>query len=137
MTEYLPPAMNPTSQTETLKQIQAAWEAAQGQVVDLRAQVEHMANLAQAKVAQNMADRELDRAFRDLGEAVWAQVSKGKLQLPSVFVTVMKSLEAVTRKIQEQNASINDLLAEGNEIALRLKKTAAVKSAVASREKKR
>ena len=125
------------SQTETLKQIQAAWEAALGQVADLRAQVEHMANLAQAKVAQNMVERDLDRAFRDLGEAVWAQVSKGKLQLPSVFVTVLKSLEAVTRKIQEQNASINDLLAEGTEIAARLKKTAAAKSAVASKEKKR
>ncbi len=129
--------MNPNPQTETLKQIQAAFEAAQGQVSDLRAQVEHMASLAQAKVAQNMVERDLDRAFRDLGEAVWAQVSKGKLQLPSVFVAVLKSLEAVTRKIQEQNASINDLLAEGNEIALRLKKSAATKSAVASREKKR
>ena len=129
--------MNPNPQTETLKQIQAAWEAAQGQVSDLRAQVEHMANLAQAKVSQNLVERDLDRAFRDLGEAVWAQVSKGKLQLPPVFGAVMKSLDAVTRKIQEQNASINDLLAEGNEIATRLKKSAATKSAVASREKKR
>lgn len=127
--------MNPNPPTETLKQIQAAWEAAQGQVTDLRAQVEHMANLAQAKVAQNTVERDLDRAFRDLGEAVWAQVSKGKLQLPSVFSSVMKSLEVVTQKIQEQNASINDLLAEGNEIAARLKKSAAAK--VASRDKKR
>src|SRR3954464_14779644 len=129
--------MTPNPQTETLKQIQAAWEAAQGQVADLRAQVEHMANLAQAKVAQNTYERDLDRAFRDLGEAVWAQISKGKLQLPPAMTAVMKSLEAVTRKIQEQNASINDLLAEGNEIALRLKKTAAAKNAVASRDKKR
>ena len=45
--------MNPNpQQTDTLKQIQAAFEAAQGQVSDLRAQVEHMAGLAQAKVAQ-------------------------------------------------------------------------------------
>ena len=129
--------MTPNPQTDTLKQIQAAWESAQGQVSDLRAQVEHMANLAQAKVAQNLVERDLDRAFRDLGEAVWAQVSKGKLQLPSAFTTVMKSLETVTRKIQEQNASINDLLAEGNEIASRLRKSAATKSAVASRDKKR
>ena len=126
-----------TPQTETLRQIQAAWESAQGQVVDLRKQVEHMASLAQAKVAQNMMERDLDRAFRDLGEAVWAQVSKGKLQLPATFVNVMKALETVTRKIQEQNASINDLLAEGNEIANRLKKSALAKSAVASQNKKR
>lgn len=129
--------MTPNPNSETLRQIQAAWEAAQGQVTDLRKQVEHMASLAQAKVAQNMLERDLDRAFRDLGEAVWAQVSKGKLQLPSSFTTVMKALEIVTRKIQEQNASINDLLAEGNEIANRLKKTAATKSAVASQTKKR
>ena len=129
--------MTPNPQTETLRQIQAAWEQAQGQVADLRAQVEHMASLAQAKVAQNTLERDLDRAFRDLGEAVWANVSKGKLQLPPAFVSVMKALESVTRKIQEQNASINDLLAEGNEIALRLKKSAATKSAVVSRDKKR
>ena len=129
--------MMPNPSSETLRQIQAAWEAAQGQVVDLRKQVEHMASLAQAKVAQNMLERDLDRAFRNLGEAVWAQVSKGKLQLPSVFTNVMKALEIVTQKIQEQNASINDLLAEGNEIANRLKKTAATKSAVASSNKKR
>jgi hypothetical protein len=129
--------MTPNPQTETLRQIQAAWEAAQGQVTDLRKQVEHMASLAQAKVAQNLLERDLDRAFRDLGEAVWAQVSKGKLQLPPSFGIVMKALEKVTSKIQEQNASINDLLAEGNEIANRLKKTAAVKTAVASTNKKR
>jgi hypothetical protein len=129
--------MTPTPQSETLKQIQAAWEAAQNQVMDLRAQVEHMVSLAQAKVQQNLIERDLDRAFRDLGEAVWAQVSKGKLQLPTSFNSVMKALEAVTQKIQEQNASINDLLAEGNEIANRLKKSSTTKTAVASREKKR
>ena len=129
--------MTPNPQTETLRQIQAAWEAAQGQVTDLRNQVEHMANLAQAKVQQNTLERELDRAFRELGESVWAQVSKGKLQLPSSFASVMKALENVTRRIQEQNASINELFAEGNEIANRMKKSAATKSTVASPNKKR
>ena len=46
-----------------------------------------------------------DRAYRDLGEAVWAEVSKGKLQLPPNLSTVRKSLEAVTQKIRAQNAS--------------------------------
>ena len=127
--------LNP--QADSLRQIQAAFDAAQGQVVDLRRQVEHMASLAQAKVLQNTLERDLDRAFRDLGEAVWAQVSKGKLKLPSTFGSVMKALEAVTRKIQEQNESINDLLAEGNEIAARLRKSSDAKSAVASQNKKR
>lgn len=129
--------MTPNPQTETLKQIQAAFDAAQGQVTDLRKQVEHMASLASAKVQQNLLERDLDRAFRELGESVWAQVSKGKLKLPSQFASVMKALETVTRRIQEQNASINDLFAEGAEIANRLASKSAAKSAVASQQKKR
>ena len=106
---------------ETLKQIQEAWDAAQAQLTELRDQVERTAALAQAKVTQNFLERDLDRAYRDLGEAVWAQVSKGRLQLPSNLGTVLKALEVVTKKIQDQNASINDLLSEGAEVASRLK----------------
>ena len=129
--------MTPTAQSETLREIQVAWDAAQEQVTSLRKQVEQMAALAQAKVAQNVLERDLDRAFRDLGETVWAQVSKGKLQLPTSFSSVMTALENVTLRIQEQNASINDLLAEGMESANRLKKSPGSKSAVASPNKKR
>lgn len=106
---------------ETLKQIQEAWDAAQAQLSELRDQVEKTAQLAQLKVTQNFLERDLDRAYRDLGEAVWAQVSKGRLQLPTQLGSVLKALEVVTRKIQEQNASINDLLSEGAEVASRLK----------------
>jgi hypothetical protein len=111
----------PDPKTETLKAIQAAWNAAQDQLNQLREQVAHNADLAQAKVSMNFLERDLDRAYRDLGEAVWAQVSKGKLQLPSNVAPVLKALEQVTKRIQEQNASINDLLSEGAEIASRLK----------------
>ena len=106
---------------ETLKQIQEAWDAAQAQLSELRDQVEKTAQLAQIKVSQNFLERDLDRAYRDLGEAVWAQVSKGRLQLPTQLGSVLKALEVVTKKIQEQNASINDLLSEGAEVASRLK----------------
>ena len=106
---------------ETLKQIQEAWDAAQAQLTELRDQVEKTAQLAQAKVASNFLERDLDRAYRDLGESVWAQVSKGRLQLPKELSSVLKSLDTVTKKIQEQNASINDLLSEGAEVASRLK----------------
>jgi predicted nucleic acid-binding Zn-ribbon protein len=106
---------------ETLKQIQEAWDAAQAQLTELRDQVEKTAALAQAKVASNFLERDLDRAYKDLGEAVWAQVSKGRLQLPKELGAVLKALENVTKKIQEQNASINDLLSEGAEVASRLK----------------
>lgn len=123
---------------ETLKQIQAAWEEAQAQLHVLKNQVEHAAALAQAKVGSNMLDRDLDRAYRDLGEAVWAEVSKGKLQLPQNLSTVRKLLEGVTQKIRTQNNSINDLLAEGADIAKRLQeKMSAASKGVAGTPKKR
>jgi uncharacterized protein YoxC len=112
--------MKPNPNAEVVKQIQAAWDEAQAQLSVLREQVEHMAAMAQAKVQSNVMDRDLDRAYRDLGEAVWAEVSKGKLQLPQNLGTVRKLLESVTQKIRAQNASINDLLAEGADIAKRL-----------------
>jgi hypothetical protein len=111
----------PDPRTETMKQIQEAWNNAQDQLSQLRDQVEMTTKLAQAKVTSNFLERDLDRAYRDLGEAVWAQVSKGKLQLPSALASVMKALDVVTKKIQEQNASINELLAEGAEVASKLK----------------
>jgi hypothetical protein len=111
----------PDPRTETMKQIQEAWNNAQDQLSQLRDQVEMTTKLAQAKVTSNFLERDLDRAYRDLGEAVWAQVSKGKLQLPTALSSVMKALDVVTKKIQEQNASINELLAEGAEVASKLK----------------
>jgi hypothetical protein len=130
------PPQNPNQ--EALRQIQAAWAEAQAQLTLLREQVEHAAKMAQAKVGSNMLDRDLDRAYRDLGEAVWAEVSKGKLQLPQNLTTVRKLLENVTQKIRNQNASINDLLAEGADIAKKLQeKMTAASKAVAGAPKKR
>lgn len=123
---------------ETLKQIEAAWEEAKAQLTVLRAQVEHATAMAQAKVASNFLDRDLDRAYRDLGEAVWAEVSKGKLQLPQQLSSVRKLLESVTQKIRTQNASIKDLLAEGADLAKRLQeKMAGSSKGVAGTQKKR
>jgi uncharacterized protein YoxC len=123
---------------DVLKQIQAAWDEAQAQLAYLRKQVEQATTLAQAKVSSNILSRDLDRAYRDLGEAVWAEVSKGKLQLPSNLQNVRKSLELVTGKIQQQNASINDLLSEGTDIARAMKeKMNTATKAVASAIKKR
>jgi DNA-binding phage protein len=125
-------------QNEVLKQIQAAWDEAQAQLAVLREQVELATNMAQAKVQSNMNQRDLDRAYRELGEAVWAEVSKGKLQLPSNLSAVKKSLETVTNKIRAQNASINDLLAEGADIAKRLQeKMSGASKGVAHPQKKR
>lgn len=125
-------------QSEVIKQIQEAWNEAQAQLALLREQVEHAANLAQARVQMNMNQRDLDRAYRDLGEAVWAEVSRGRLQLPPNLSAVKKALEVVTNRIREQNASINDLLAEGADIARRLQeKMARASKGVAGSQKKR
>lgn len=134
----MPDRLQQPQNSDTLKQIQASWEEAQAQLQVLKAQVEHAAAMAQAKVGSNMLDRDLDRAYRDLGEAVWAEVSKGKLQLPQNLTTVRKLLEEVTQKIRTQNASINDLLAEGADIAKRLQeKMSGASKGVAGAAKKR
>jgi hypothetical protein len=125
-------------QSDVIKQIQAAWDEAQAQLTLLREQVEHATTMAQAKVQSNMNERDLDRAYRELGEAVWAEVSKGKLQLPANLSSVKKSLEAVTNKIRAQNASINDLLQEGADIAKRLQeKMSSASKGVAGPQKRR
>ena len=136
----MPERLQPQSpqNAEMLRQIQAAWEEAQAQLHVLKSQVEHAAAMAQAKVGSNMLDRDLDRAYRDLGEAVWAEVSKGKLVLPANLTAVRKLLEGVTQKIRTQNNSINDLLAEGADIAKRLQeKMSAASKGVAGAPKKR
>ena len=124
-------------QTDVVKQIQAAWDEAQAQLVILREQVEHTTAMAQAKVQSNLLERDLDRAYRDLGEAVWAEVSKGKLALPAHIANVKKALEQVTVRIQAQNASINDLLAEGAEIAKRLEQKMRIASKAVAQQAKR
>jgi len=54
------------------------------------------------------------------------------------LASVKKALESVTVKIQAQNASINDLLAEGADIAQRLQeKMSRASKAVANPTKKR
>lgn len=131
-------AQPPSSQSDTLRDIQRAWDEAQAHLALLREQVEHATSLAQLKVQSNLNERDLDRAYRELGEAVWAEVSKGKLQLPAGLAPVKKALDQVTQRIRAQNASINDLLAEGADIAQRLQeKMARPSKAVAPPQKRR
>jgi hypothetical protein len=108
-------------QNETVAQIIAAWQEAQSQLAVLREQVAYATELAKAKVQSSVLTRELEVAYRNLGEAVWAEVSRGKLALPTNLSSVKKALQEVTQRIQEQNASVNDLLAEGEDVALRLR----------------
>lgn len=123
---------------DALKKIQAAWGEAQAQLVALRQQVEFATRMAQAKVEATGLGQDLDAAYRDFGEAVWVEVSKGNLELPARLASLGKRLEEITAKIQAKSTSIDDLLAEGTELAERLQeKMVSTSKGVAGQTKKR
>ncbi len=119
-------------QTDVLRQIGQAWEHAQEQLADLRDQVQRTTELAMAKTQSNFLERDKDRALRNLGEAVWNQVQKGKLALPTAMKEVVKAMEEVQRKIDAEQRDIAELLREGEEAVSRRSK-----SLVAGKHKKR
>ena len=125
-------------QSETLRQIQAAFEASQAQLAELRQQVEKHASLAKAKTSSDFMQKEKDRVFRELGEAVFKQVQKGRLELPAAFAPLLKAIEQSLHKAESQAREITDLLQEGEETAQRLKQKNAgpSHSGVAPRPKK-
>ena len=118
--------------SDPLKQIGEAWEHAQEQLSDLREQVKRTTELAMAKTQSNFLERDRDRALRNLGEAVWVQVQKGKLALPAALRDVTKAMEDVQKKIAVEQAEIADLLKEGEEAVARR-----ARNAVAAKLKKR
>ena len=125
-------------QSETLRQIQEAFQSAQSQMTQLRQQVEKHAELARAKTQNDFIQTEKERALRELGEAVFKQVQKGKLELSSTFAPLLKAVEQAQQKAEAQAREISDLLQEGEETAQRLKQKNAggSHSGVASRTKK-
>ncbi|MCY1078332.1 hypothetical protein [Archangium lansingense] len=125
-------------QSETLRQIQEAFQSAQSQMTQLRQQVEKHAELAKAKTQSDFIQKEKERALRELGEAVFKQVQKGKLELSSSFAPLLKAIEQVQQKADAQAREISDLLQEGEEAAQRLKQKNAggTNSGVAPRTKK-
>lgn len=126
------------SPAEVVRQIQQAWAEAQAQLTALREQVEEATALAQAKVRSTALGSALDEAYRDLGEAVWTEVSKGRLRLPPQLAALQKALEVVTGKVRAQNASIRELLAEGEMVARRTQeKGGRASKGVANPNKKR
>ncbi len=115
------------SKQEVLQRISQAWKTAQDQLEELRSAVERTGELAQLKLKSELLTRELDRAYRDLGEAVWAQMKKGDLELPPATASAVKAVEEVERRQAAQATSINDLLGEGVEVAERSKKILAAR----------
>ena len=131
-------AGDPKSKSDTFKQIQEAFQAAQSQLSQLRKQVERHEDLARAKAKADLLEQQKDKALRELGEAVWRLVQKGKLELPSSLAKQMKAMEHVEQQAEAHTREITDLLREGEEAARRLteKNDAPAHSGVASRAKK-
>jgi hypothetical protein len=109
------------TQGDVLKQLSQAWETAQRQLSEIRTQVEQTAALATAKVSLNTLERDLDRAYRDLGEAVWQQVQAGRVRLPRDVEKVQRAVDEVARRYEQENAGLKAMLEEGTESASRLK----------------
>lgn len=107
---------------DAVKQISEAWEQAKAQLAALREQVQKAGELANLKLQSAVLEREEDKAFRDFGQAVWAQVQKGNLKLPSSISAAAKAMQEVQKKRDAQSREINDLLEEGKDVADRMKK---------------
>jgi enamine deaminase RidA (YjgF/YER057c/UK114 family) len=125
-------------QADVIKQIQEAFQQSQGQLAQLRIAVERTAELARMKSENDFLNREKERAFEALGEAVYRLVQKGKLELPAALAPQVKAVSDAERKVEIQASAIHDLLREGEETAARLKvkNDATGKNVVASRPKK-
>lgn len=96
--------------------------------------------MAQLKVQGEFLNRDLDRAFRELGAAVWAQSKKGKLQLPSSVSAQVRAVEEAEEQQAAHKRAISDILDEGAEVAGKLraeKKTQSSTKVLAAKGKKR
>ncbi|XXF81379.1 hypothetical protein P2318_16945 [Myxococcaceae bacterium GXIMD 01537] len=130
--------MTDPKQADVIRQIQQAFQTAQGQMVQLRTAVERTAELARMKSESDFLKLQKERAFEALGEAVYRLVQKGKLELPAAVAAEVKGVEEAERKAEAQASAILDILKEGEEAAARLKgkNDAAPKNVVAPRAKK-
>jgi len=126
----------PEKQSDVINQLKAAWELAQEQMEQLRREVLRANEMAAVALQSKFLNREKDQAFRDFGEAVWSQMKKGKLQLPPSLTQQVKAMLDMEKRLEAQASQINDLLAEGEEAANRLRKKTPT-SQVTSRGKKR
>lgn len=113
--------MADAKQTEVMKQIQQAFQTAQAQLAQLREAVSHTAELARLNSRGNSLQMEKEKALRELGEAVWRQMQKGRLELPSVLAPQVKAVEAAEQRAVAHAAEITDILQEGEAVAARLK----------------
>jgi hypothetical protein len=108
-------------QSEVLKQINQAFQEAQARLTQLREAVERNTDLARANARATVLKDQKERALKELGEAVWRQVQKGRLELPAGFSSALKAVEAAEQAAEAHARELTDILREGEEVAERLK----------------
>jgi len=110
-----------SKQSEVVKQINEAFQEAQARLAQLREAVERNTDLARANARTTVLKDQKEKALKDLGEAVWRQVQKGRLELPAGFAAALKAVEAAEQAAEAHARELTDILMEGEEVAARLK----------------
>lgn len=108
-------------QSEVMKQINEAFQAAQERLAQLRQAVDQNTELARAHARSTVLKDQKEKALKELGDVVWRQVQKGKLQLPPGFASALKAVEAAEQAAEAHARELTDILREGEEVAERLK----------------
>ncbi|RKH09255.1 hypothetical protein D7V97_17210 [Corallococcus sp. CA053C] len=127
-------------QSEVMRQINEAFQAAEAKLARLREAVERNTELARANGKAAFLKDKKEQAHRELGEAVWQSVQQGRLELPAGFARLLASIAAAEKASADHAAQLTDLLREGEEVAERLKvgkSVAKPQTVVASGTKKR
>ncbi|TQF12383.1 aminoacyltransferase [Myxococcus llanfairpwllgwyngyllgogerychwyrndrobwllllantysiliogogogochensis] len=108
-------------QSEVVKQINEAFQAAQARLAQLREAVERNTDLARANARATVLKDQKDRALKELGDLVYRQIQKGRLELPAGFASALKAIEAAEQAAEAHARELTDILREGEEVAERLK----------------
>ncbi|MFY2561909.1 hypothetical protein ACN469_30215 [Corallococcus terminator] len=110
-----------SKQSDVVKQINEAFEAAQARLAQLREAVERNTDLARANAKATVLKDQKDRALKELGDLVYRQIQKGKLELPAGFASALKGIEAAEQAAEAHARELTDILREGEEVAERLR----------------
>ncbi|MCP3061736.1 hypothetical protein LXT21_23400 [Myxococcus sp. K38C18041901] len=108
-------------QSDVVKQINEAFQAAQARLAQLREAVERNSDLARANAKATVLKDQKERALKELGELVYRQIQKGRLELPASFASALKAIEAAEQAAEAHARELTDILREGEEVAERLK----------------
>ncbi|RKH13817.1 hypothetical protein D7Y13_31625 [Corallococcus praedator] len=108
-------------QSEVMKQINEAFQAAESKLAKLREAVERNTELARANGKAAFLKDKKEQTHREFGEAVWQSIQQGRLTLPPGFDRFLAAIAAAEKASADHAAQLTDLLREGEEAAERLK----------------